>query len=707
MRRPRYRLTLVVLGSAVIVAVALSIVLVRLRQNSPEPASLWELTVFRGTIKGFADRVSAADGDRLRLFVSTPATSFDVEIYRLGWYDQGARAARLISQRRGIAGRVQPEPRADPLTGLVSAANWTESTTIRVDGWQTGVYLLKLRAADGDQNYIPLVVRDDRRRHDYLFVHAANTDQAYNGWGGRSLYDFGSTGAPTIAGDRRAVKVSFDRPYDGPGAGTSLLSWELNMLRWLESERYDIGYVSDLDLHRDPDLASQARAVLFAGHSEYWSREMREHVEAAVAGGVGLGLFTGDTSGWSVRYEDSSLGSGRVLVCYKDAGLDPISSADPSRVTGRWHAPPLNRPTQPLFGTGTNGELRRSAGWIVSGVDRESELFAGTGFQNGDRVPHLIGYEYDGLWTPGAAEMVPDGVSVLGQGQVIPTTAIAESFDFAAQRTIAQGRRPAAGRLTARLNPGSTWSLYLELVGNGIRRYLHYQPSDDPPHLNPQDPLELVIPLGRAYGLPGWRVIERDLLADLRLFGGEPPRDLRVASVIVRGDLTLGTVTFRGGEGEQATWSSGDTVGASDWNIVAGKGGLELSTDAVTGERLLTTRPLLPARRIDEAHSVVVRRPGRGTVVAVGTMQWTWALDGYGHHTDGTGQRTEVDSRIQALTRNVLREIAGPRPRQDAPAAPEIDTPRAIVLPAAALMGAMVVGIALAAIQNRRRPRLR
>ncbi|MBI2755451.1 MAG: hypothetical protein HYX52_01955, partial [Chloroflexi bacterium] len=630
-------------GSAVIVAVALSLMLVRLRRSPPESASLWELTVYRGTIKGFADRVSAADGEQVRLFVTTPAAVFDIEIYRLGWYDQGTRAARLISRRRGISGRVQPAPQTDPATGLVSAANWSESTTIRVDGWQSGLYLLKLRAADGDQNYIPLVVRDDRRRHDYLFVHSANTDQAYNGWGGRSLYDFSSTGAATIAGDRRAVKVSFDRPYDGAGVGYSLLTWEMNMARWLESAGYDIGYVSDVDLNRDPGLATRSRAVLFAGHSEYWSKEMRDNLEAAVAGGVGLGLFTGDTRGGAVRSVDSPLGSGRVMVCYKDAGLDPIASVDPSRVTGRWYAPPLNRPTQALLGIGTNGEIRRSADWIVAGVNQEPELFAGTGFRGGDRVPYLIGYEYDGLWTAGSSGALPDGVSVLGQGQVIPTAAIAEMFDFAAQRTIAPGSRPAAGRFTARLDPGSTWSLYVELAGSGGRRYLHYQPGEDPPHVNPLDPSELIVPLGRAYGLPGWRTIERDLSADIRLFAGDPPRDLRVASVIVRGALTLGTVTFRGGEGEQATWSSSDTAGESDWTIVGGSGELEMAADAATGERLLTTRPSMPVRRIDEAHSVVVRRPGRGTVVAVGTMQWSWALDGYGRHTDASGQRTEVD----------------------------------------------------------------
>ena len=37
-------------------------------------------------------------------------------------------------------------------------------------------------------------------------MYATNTYQAYNNWGGKSLYEFNSTGG-------RATKVSYNRPY--------------------------------------------------------------------------------------------------------------------------------------------------------------------------------------------------------------------------------------------------------------------------------------------------------------------------------------------------------------------------------------------------------------------------------------------------------------------------------------------------------------
>ena len=68
----------------------------------------WLLTANRGTIQGFADRASVTDGDRLGLYVATPASRFDVEIYRIGWYDGGASQARLIQRVEEVPSVAQP-----------------------------------------------------------------------------------------------------------------------------------------------------------------------------------------------------------------------------------------------------------------------------------------------------------------------------------------------------------------------------------------------------------------------------------------------------------------------------------------------------------------------------------------------------------------------------------------------------------------------
>src|SRR6516162_8714449 len=100
-------------------------------------------------------------------------------------------------------------PSPDPTTGRVEC-QWANPYTITVPAnpsdstdWASGAYLAKLIAGtSGKQAYVVFVVRDDDRRSDLLFQTSTNTYQAYNKWGGRSLY----TVPP-------AVKVSFNRPY--------------------------------------------------------------------------------------------------------------------------------------------------------------------------------------------------------------------------------------------------------------------------------------------------------------------------------------------------------------------------------------------------------------------------------------------------------------------------------------------------------------
>jgi hypothetical protein len=72
---------------------------------------------------------------------------------------------------------------------------------------------LKLVAATG-QRFVPLTVRDDASRAALVVQNAVTTWQAYNLWGGRSLYV-----GPDGSLETRSRVVSFDRPYYGNGAG--------------------------------------------------------------------------------------------------------------------------------------------------------------------------------------------------------------------------------------------------------------------------------------------------------------------------------------------------------------------------------------------------------------------------------------------------------------------------------------------------------
>src|SRR6202011_3751690 len=101
------------------------------------------------------------------------------------------------------------------------------------------------------------------------------------------------------------VRVSWDRPYgkycqilDAPlsqGSGEFLL-WEFPLAFWMESQGYDVSYISNMDTHADGSGLLRAGVWLSVGHGEYWSLDMIRNVKAAIAAGVNVRFFS--ASAW-------------------------------------------------------------------------------------------------------------------------------------------------------------------------------------------------------------------------------------------------------------------------------------------------------------------------------------------------------------------------------------------------------------------------
>src|SRR5438552_16928024 len=83
-----------------------------------------------------------------------------------------------------------------------------------------------------------------------------------------------------MAGTTRAVNVSFDRPYADQGSG-QLLSFELQLVRWLENKGYDVTYSTDIDTHANGAELLRHKGFFSAGHDEYWTKEMYDAAQNA------------------------------------------------------------------------------------------------------------------------------------------------------------------------------------------------------------------------------------------------------------------------------------------------------------------------------------------------------------------------------------------------------------------------------------------
>jgi hypothetical protein len=350
----------------------------------------------RHEIEAYADELSYAPGERVTVMLSTAASNDAVtwRLLRTGWY-RGAGARDIVG---GTAiGNPQPLPQHQHNQPL--RADWTPTFTIDIPADAiSGVYALRLdSAASGKSSFVTLVVRQDQRHADLVFTRADFTDEAYNAWDGSDN---------SSSAYRGARWVSFDRPLRSV-AHLGIYSWssgyfvyEYSMVRWLERNGYDVTYVSDFDLHGGTAQLDHARALIVAGHNEYWSPQMRDHVEDARDRGLNLGLFGADLVDGEIRFWN---GDARTFSRTVSDSIDDKNEwAWKSIVKG--HRPHDN-PTDTLTGshlldwcgsthaecnTDEEAKLRLADDYQI--IDRHHPIFRHVA---GTTLYDVVGYEYE------------------------------------------------------------------------------------------------------------------------------------------------------------------------------------------------------------------------------------------------------------------------------------------------------------------------
>ncbi len=333
-------------------------------------------------IEGYTDQVSVLPGQSFRLFVSTTAARFRVQAFRMGYYH--GRGARQVWVSGEVRGEVQAAPVITSGTRMVTT-RWRPSMTISTAGWPEGAYLLRLDSSAGPERYVPITVRSASTAGKVVLIMGVTTWQAYNLWGGYSLYD-----GPGGVADR-SYAVTFDRPYDQNGASLFTV-FDDPPLTLAESSGVPLAYETDVDIDRDPGLLGGARAVFSLGHDEYYSAAMRNALLAARDAGTNLAFLGANAMYRHIRFAASPLGADRIEICYKDASIDPMSGVHNSQTTQNWRDPPDPRPESVI--TGVFYECNPvSAPYVV--VDPKNWIFAGTGVHKGTSFTGMVGPEYD------------------------------------------------------------------------------------------------------------------------------------------------------------------------------------------------------------------------------------------------------------------------------------------------------------------------
>ncbi|MBD2441081.1 DUF4082 domain-containing protein [Nostoc sp. FACHB-110] len=328
------------------------------------PKSEWDITgAGSDNIQGFTTDISYNRGQTVNFKIKTisSATNYRLDVYRMGYYaGNGARKIATVTPTSQQISNSRNQVACDTNSTAIYdcgkwqvSGSWTIPTTVT-----SGIYFAKAVLTSGatGSSHIFFIVRDDTSTSDILFQTSDTTWQAYNTYGGASLY----SGGPGPKGG--AYKVSYNRPFNTRGVDNGqdwVFNAEYPMVRWLEANGYDVSYFTGVDSDRYGDLIKKHKLFLSVGHDEYWSKQQRAKVEAARDAGVNLAFFSGNEVYWKTRWENSIDGSGtpyRTLVCYKEthagAKIDPTPEW-----TGTWRDPRFSppsdggRPENPLTGT--------------------------------------------------------------------------------------------------------------------------------------------------------------------------------------------------------------------------------------------------------------------------------------------------------------------------------------------------------------------
>ncbi len=357
------------------------------RENALPGSSAWQ-TRSSGAISLYGSQIGAAPGDQVDLHVST-THRYRIDVYRLGWYG-GAGGRRVTclpscaTDEQGQAMRIPSVPEGLPTAQLPPIrAGWPVTDALHTDPmWTSGYYLVEAVLTDGPDagraatTFFILREPTAPIGSPILVQVPVNTWEAYNRWGGKSLYDFYGP---------RAYRVSFDRPF-GEMAQTPMW-WEIQVVRFLEREGYDVSYQTDLDTHRDAASLLRHRAVIVAGHDEYWTSDIRDAFDAALASGTNLAFMGSNEAYWRIKYEDG----GRTIFGYKSM-YDPAPLAEKTALFRE-----IGLPECMLMGV-QHQSLTVQPGALdyhVTDAGAADPWLAGTGLKAGDTIAAVVGREHD------------------------------------------------------------------------------------------------------------------------------------------------------------------------------------------------------------------------------------------------------------------------------------------------------------------------
>ncbi|HYF47396.1 MAG TPA: N,N-dimethylformamidase beta subunit family domain-containing protein, partial [Acidimicrobiales bacterium] len=255
----------------------------------------------REEVTGYCWPQSVRAGEPVGLHLSSSgARPVRVEVARVG----GRREVVLDTT-------VAADEHETPDRAAAEGCGWPAAHTVDVGtDWRSGYYEVVLEIEVGEKvrrSHAFFVVRPTSAR--IVLALSTNTWHAYNDFGGPNLYTGGTRVAmqrPMARGylhkppgkGRRVTGTGAPDPQNAAHVGYLTLNhlsgyagsagwpdWEQPFLEWAEREGFEVGVCTNADLEHHPEVLDGTQLYLSVGHDEYWSKGMRDAVEAHIAAG--------------------------------------------------------------------------------------------------------------------------------------------------------------------------------------------------------------------------------------------------------------------------------------------------------------------------------------------------------------------------------------------------------------------------------------
>jgi hypothetical protein len=388
------------------------------------------------------------DCDGVGLCISSSNGSYRLDIY------EGGDVDCLVYTADGSCGSYEI-----PANAYSHGCGWPVTARIPTSGWKSSFYLVKV-SSGSETTEAFFVVLPSVQKSPLLFVLSTSTWNAYNDWGDGCLYD-----------DICSHQVSFERPVAKgflsklphqnrrkanplPGDKDTMYfsqwtieqglsyfcgasgwwNWERVMFYWLKRNGFSCDIATSNDLHADPTLLLGHKLFLSVGHDEYWSWDMRDHLDAFVTNGGHVCMLSGNSCFWQIRYERSD---NSRMICYKyypekDPFWNDSTPSAQQRISGHWSHHRIGRPEQSTIGLSfTKGGYSRFGHGVPRGCggytiyQHDHWIFEGTGLCYGDvigSIDAICAYEVDGcefemkygVPLPTYRDGAPEGMIILG-----------------------------------------------------------------------------------------------------------------------------------------------------------------------------------------------------------------------------------------------------------------------------------------------------